>query len=76
RIDSPVVQAHDSQASFGMYPVLDSASGNIYLDDFIWRISPAPSQDSRFENISGILVYEFGNNKLSPRDRDDLVSSD
>ena len=76
RIDSPVVQAHDSQASFGMYPVLDSASGNIYLDDFIWRISPAPAQDSRFEHISGILVYDFGNHKLSPRDRDDLVSSD
>lgn len=76
KIASPVVQAHDSQAGFGMYPVLDSANGRIYLDDFIWRISPAPAQDSKFAYISGILVYDFGNHKIAPRDVNDLVSKD
>ena len=73
-VAAPVVQAHDSNANFGMYPLLDASNGRIYLDDFIWRISPVPAQDTRFADVSGILVYDFGNHKIAPRNGEDLVS--
>ncbi len=69
-----VVGAHDGNAAYGMYLVTDVHGGSIYLDDFIWTVSPVPPEGTKYERATGILVYDFGNYKIAPRGSDDLVS--
>ncbi len=67
-----VVQPLDGNAAFGMYPVLDTNGGSIYLDDFIWTITPALAEKMVLKRVTGILVYDFGNHKIAPRNAEDL----
>ena len=71
-IESSTVMPHDHQAAYGMYPITDRDQGTIYLDDFVWRIDPAPEAGSQFSSVRGILVYDFDNYKIAPRNREDL----
>lgn len=68
-----IVGAHDANAAYGMYLVTDVHGGSIYLDDFIWLISPGLLEGTTLERAVGILVYDFGNYKIAPRGSDDLI---
>ena len=67
-----VVKEHDSNAAYGMYRIVDTNAGEIYLDDFVWTIQPVPEPGTIFKHVVGVLVYDFGNYKIAPRNADDL----
>ncbi|MBO4350596.1 MAG: amidohydrolase family protein [Proteobacteria bacterium] len=71
-IASSKVLPHDNQAAYGMYPIIDPSQGTIYLDDFIWRIDPIPNAGKEYPHVRGILVYDFDNFKIAPRNNEDL----
>ena len=66
----------DPNLSYNMYKVRDSQGGEIYLDDFIWKITPAPTTGETFDTAVGILVWDFSNHKLAPRFNADLGRED
>ena len=72
KLSPVVVKALDSNADFGMYPVMDTNGGTIYLDDFVWRITPALTEKTVIKEVTGVLVYDFGNHKIAPRNAEDL----
>ena len=67
-----VVKEHDSNAAYGMYRIVDTNAGEIYLDDFVWSIQPVPDPGTIYKHVVGVLVYDFGNYKIAPRNADDL----
>lgn len=71
-VKKAVVQAHDSQAAYGMYLVKDESGSSMYVDDFVWTISPVPEEGKVFERVTGVLVYDFGNYKIAPSGESDM----
>jgi len=73
-ITNATVLAHDDNARFFMYPVRDASGAMIYLDDYIWVILPTPAEGTLFTKAAGVLVYDFNNSKIAPRNASDLAA--
>lgn len=63
----------DPNLAYYMYKVRDKNGGEIYLDDYIWRITPVPVTDEVYRTVTGVLVLDFKNHKIAPRSASDLM---
>ena len=61
----------DAPDDFGEFTV----TGDLRVDDLFFAMADwmKPAVDDNFDSITGVLVYNFSNFKLEPRDQGDLV---
>jgi len=43
------------------------------IDDYLYKITPFPSQSDNFATITGVLAFKTGNSKIEPRAASDYV---
>jgi cysteine-rich repeat protein len=48
-------------------------AGTLRVNDLIYQVMPAPAVNTPFASITGILNYRNGNQKMEPRDVNDVV---
>jgi cytosine/adenosine deaminase-related metal-dependent hydrolase len=46
----------------------------LWINDYMYQVTPFPSVGDHFNSITGIVQYHFSNHKLAPRDADDVVT--
>lgn len=72
-----VTVAADSYGAFRVQTVPGDADPNddLYVDDLLYRVTPAPGVGTAYTSITGLLDYSFDYFRLSPRGATDLVAA-
>lgn len=63
------VEVTDDDLGHGEWEV-DDGSGPLVVDDLLYDYSPTMGE--KFESITGVVYYSYGNFKLEPRSEDDI----
>ncbi|QRK12485.1 lamin tail domain-containing protein [Archangium violaceum] len=50
-----------------------SSTDGVYVDDFLYKVSPLPAVGTEFYRVRGVLTWRNNNSKLEPRNADDLL---